>query len=94
MTILRIEHPVPDVVAWKRAFDHDPVDRKGAGVRRYQIMQPTDDAHHVVIDLELDSPDQAERLLARLRELWARVEGTVMTSPRARIFQVTERREL
>jgi hypothetical protein len=31
MPILRIEHAVPDFNGWKRAFDSDPVDRKGSG---------------------------------------------------------------
>jgi hypothetical protein len=35
MAILRIEHRVPSYESWKQAFDSDPVDRKGSGVRRY-----------------------------------------------------------
>jgi len=38
MTILRIEHPIPDFDAWKKAFDSDPVGREKSGVRRYQIL--------------------------------------------------------
>jgi hypothetical protein len=36
MHILRIEHPVPNYNAWKAAFDSDPIDREGSGVRRYR----------------------------------------------------------
>ena len=31
MSILRIEHPVPDYAAWKEAFDADPVGRERSG---------------------------------------------------------------
>jgi hypothetical protein len=39
MVILRIEHRVSNYGGWKQAFDSDPVDRKGSGVRRYQILR-------------------------------------------------------
>jgi hypothetical protein len=32
MPVLRIHHAVPDCEGWKRAFDGDPMDRKGSGV--------------------------------------------------------------
>jgi len=34
MHILRIEHPVPNFDAWKKAFDSDPLGREQSGVRR------------------------------------------------------------
>ena len=37
MPLLLIEHGVPDFDRWKQAFDADPLARKTAGVRRYQI---------------------------------------------------------
>ena len=46
MYILRIEHPVPNFDGWKKAFDSDPVGREKSGVRRYQILRPTDDANY------------------------------------------------
>ena len=90
MYILRIEHPVPDFDGWKRAFDSDPVGREKMGVRRYQILRPTDDLHYVMIDLEFDTASQAEALLAAMRAVWGRVEGTIMTNPQARIVEVAE----
>ena len=36
------------------AFDHDPADRKGSGVRRYRIYRPVDDPHYITLDLEFD----------------------------------------
>ena len=90
MYILRIEHPVPDFDGWKQAFDSDPIGRERSGVRRYQVLRPTDDQHYVMIDLEFDSLAQAEAVLAALRTLWSRVEGTIMMNPQARILEAVE----
>ena len=90
MYILRIEHPVFDFDDWKKAFDSDPVGREKSGVRRYQILRPVDDAKYVMIDLEFDTASQAEALLAAMRGVWSRVQGTVMTDPKARIVEAVE----
>ena len=90
MYILRIEHSVPDFDGWKKAFDSDPVGREKSGVRRYQILRPVDDAKYVMIDLEFDTASQAEALLAAMRVVWGRVEGTVMMNPKARIVEAVE----
>jgi ribosomal protein L35AE/L33A len=92
MYMLRIEHPVPDYEGWKKAFDSDPVGRRKMGVLRHQIHRPVDNPQYVMIDLELNSREQAEALLAALRNVWARVEGQVMTNPTARIVEVVETR--
>lgn len=93
MYILRIEHPVPDFDAWKKAFDSDPVGREKSGVRRYQVLRPIDDANYVMIDLEFDTASQAEALLNAMRVVWSRVEGTIMMNPQARIVEAVETRE-
>jgi hypothetical protein len=94
MIVLRIEHPVPSFEGWKQAFESDPANRARAGVRRYQVMRATDDPNYVLIDLEFDTQAQAEGLLAAMREVWRGVEGTIMSSPRARIVEVVETKEL
>jgi hypothetical protein len=88
MVVLRIEHPVPDYARWKEAFDSDPVDRKGSGVRRYTVMRAVDDPNYVVIDSEFADVGEAEAMLGALRELWGRVD--VMRDPKTRIVEVTE----
>lgn len=93
MYILRIEHPVPDFDGWKKAFESDPVGRKKSGVRRYQVLRPIDDANFVMIDLELDTASQAEALLAAMRVVWNRVEGTIVMNPQARIVETVEAKE-
>ena len=90
MYMLRIEHPVPNFDGWKKAFDSDPVGREKSGVRRYQILRSVDDPNYVMIDLEFDTARQAEVLLAAMRAVWGRVEGTIMTNPKARIAETVE----
>ncbi|CAG0928926.1 hypothetical protein TFLX_01161 [Thermoflexales bacterium] len=90
MYMLRIEHPVPNFEGWKQAFDSDPAGREKSGVRRYQILRAVDDPNFVMIDLEFDTVQQAEALLAAMRVVWGRVAGTIILNPQARIVEVTE----
>lgn len=93
MVILQIEHPVLNFDAWKQAFDSDPVNRKQSGVRYYRILRPIHILNYAIIELEFDSIDKAEGLLAAMREVWSRVQGTLVESPQARIVRVLESRE-
>ena len=94
MPVLRIDHRVPDVDAWKAAFDSDPIGRQASGVRRHRVFRSVDDPDHVWIDLELDTADEARELRDRLRTLWDRVtrEGLIGT-PNASILETIEERE-
>jgi hypothetical protein len=76
MLVLRIEHPVDDYEAWKRAFDGDPLDRKGSGVRSYRVMRGVDDPRLVTVDLAFDDRDAAESMRAALLGLWERIRST------------------
>ncbi len=93
MMTLRIEHPVPNFEGWKKAFDSDPMHREASGVRRYRVLRSIDDRQFVTVDLEFDGLREAEAFRAALQELWRRVEGTVMLSPRAQILEAVEGRE-
>lgn len=93
MVILQIEHPVPSFDAWKKAFDSDPVNRKRSGVHRYRVFRPIDNPNYAIIDLEFDNVNEAEGLLAAMREVWRSAEGTIMESPRVRIVEVVESKE-
>ncbi len=88
--VVHIEHPVIDYDRWKGAFDSDPVGREQAGVRRHRVMRAADDPAFVIIDLELDTAEQADAMLASLHELWKRVDGVVVSGPKGRIFEVVE----
>jgi hypothetical protein len=94
MTVLRIEHGVPDYDGWRRAFDNDPLDRKGSGVVRYQVFRSVDDPNFVMIDLELGSTAEAEAMLARLHQLWAGPGKAVTQDPHARIVEPVDSVEL
>ena len=93
MPTVRIEHPVPNFEGWKKAFDSDPVGREKSGVRRYQVLRSIEDPNYVLIDLEFDSKTKAEAFLAAMREVWRRVDGTVITNPQARIVETVESKE-
>lgn len=94
MVILRIEHRVANYEQWKHAFDSDPVDRKGSGVRRYQILRGLDEPSNVMIDLEFATKSEAQGLLTAMRRVWERVQGTLIGTPQASIVEVAESREL
>lgn len=91
MIILRIEHPVPEFEGWKQAFDGDPLGRAQSGVRRHRILRSVDDPNYVMVELEFDDSGAAAALLAKLRDLWSRVD--VMRDPQARIVEVVESKE-
>lgn len=93
MFTLCIEHPVPSYENWKQAFDSDPVGRERMKVRRYQILRPVDNPNYVMIQLEFDTAADAEALLAAMRAVWARVQGTIMMNPKAQIVEIAEIKE-
>ena len=90
MTVLQIEHKVPNYNGWKKAFDSDPINRKESGVRRHRIFRPTDDPEYVIIQLEFETLHAAGEALTALRKLWTKVEGKVMTDPQTRMLDVAE----
>jgi hypothetical protein len=94
MPILRIEHAVPSFAGWKQAFDSDPADRKGSGVRRYQVLRSVEDPNYVMIDLEFDTLEGAEELLTKMRRIWSGDGQRVMRNPQARIVDAVETIEL
>ncbi len=94
MVFLRIQHSVREFDRWKRAFDEDPVDRRGGGVRRYQICRSVTDPNFVTIDLEFDRRDQAEGLLQKLRKMWEGPAKGVMQNPEAWVLETVEMKDV
>lgn len=94
MVVLQIEHAVANFSGWKQAFDADPVGRQRMGVRRYRILRPVTDPNFAIIELEFDTVAEAEALLAAMREVWGRVQGTLIQSPQARITEIVESVEM
>src|SRR5918997_3589881 len=96
MHVLQIEHPIRDFDTWKGAFDRFSDKRQQSGVRRHQVLRPTDDPNYVIIELGFDGPSQAESFLAWLRrEVWASREAApaLMGEPQTRIVEVVEAKE-
>jgi len=95
IAVLRIEHGVRDYDTWKAAFDSDPAGRAAGGVRRYSIARPSDDPGHVIVDLEFDTPGEAESFGEKLRALWGGVGGELgLEGATARVLDVVEVHEL
>ena len=94
MPVVQIEHAVRDFDTWKAAFDRDPIGRAASGVRRYVIYRPVADANYIAVDLELDSPAEAEALKLALEQLWRTPQAAAALggTPRARIVDVVESR--
>lgn len=93
MYILRIEHPIRDFDTWKGAFDRFSDFRQQSGVRRYRVLRPTDDPNYIMIDLEFDSPSDAESFLAALwRNVWSSQETApaLLGEPQTRIVEAVE----
>lgn len=93
MPIVRIEHSVPNFEKWKLAFDSDPADRKGSGVRRYQVLRLRDDPNYVLIDLEFESVREAEAFVRTMERIWGGAGKAVMHDPRARVADLVEAKE-
>jgi hypothetical protein len=96
MHVLQIEHPIRDFDIWKGAFDRFSSKRQQSGVRRHQLLRPTDDPNYVVIELGFDSPSEAEFFLGWLRrEVWSSREAApaLMGEPQTRIVEVVEAKE-
>lgn len=94
MPIVRIEHSVPSFDKWREAFDSDPADRKGSGVRRYTVLRLQDDPNYVMVDLEFDGTPEAEAFVEMMQRIWGGAGKAVMQNPRARIADVVEAKDV
>ena len=90
VTILHIEHPITDFAAWQSAFDRFADRRRQGGVQSERIARPIDDDHYVVIDLDFEAREQAQRFLGFLEStVWASREASpaLAGTPRTRILE-------
>lgn len=92
MTIVQLEHPVRDFASWKAAFDRDPIDREGSGVRQYRIVRPVDDPNAVAVELEFDDRARAEAFRQALEDLWRSPQAlaALAGTPSIRLVEVLE----
>jgi hypothetical protein len=90
MPTLQIEHAITDFETWKGAFDRYEEFREQSGVRRHQIRRPVDDREYVVIDLDFDTVNEAQRFLEFLRtSVWSSPENAPALAgvPQTRILE-------
>lgn len=78
MATLHIEHPITDFGTWHAAFARFADARSRAGVREQRVLRPVDDPAYVVVDLDFDTVEQAEKFLGFLR---ANVWGSTLNAP-------------
>jgi hypothetical protein len=92
MPTVQFEHAIRDFAVWKAAFDRDPIDRRGLGVRRHRVWRPVDDPNYVIGELEFDTTAQAQACGAALRELWGSGQAAPALSgaPQLRIVEAVE----
>jgi hypothetical protein len=90
VTVLQLELQVREYAAWKDAFDSDPADRAGSGVHRHRILRSADDPNLVVVHLEFERAEAAERMRAALKELWERIGTDMFESADARVLEEAE----
>ncbi len=88
MPTLLIEHSVSDFDTWRDAFGRFAARRKEGGVLRERIMQPVDDPHYVLIDLDFATVEEAGRFQEFLEtQVWSNPANSpaLEGSPRSRI---------
>lgn len=72
MAVLHIEHAITDLDTWFAAFNSFAERRQAAGVRHERVCRPVDDPQYILIDLDFDRAEQAQRFLAFLQEtVWS-----------------------
>lgn len=92
MFTLSFEHSIRNFEMRKDAFDRDPINRTGLGVRRHQIRRPVDDPNYVLGELDFNTLPEAEACRTALHELWrSRIAAPALAgTPQTRILETIE----
>ena len=91
MATLHIEHAISDFEVWQQAFTRFDGARQQAGVRSHHVRRPIDDPQYVVIDLDFDTVEQAERFRTFLHEnVWSSPANSpaLVGPPETKILQL------
>lgn len=89
MATLHIEHPITDLQTWLTAFGAFAEARQRGGVRAHRVYQPVDDDKYIVVELDFDSADEAERFKRFLESnVWSSREASpgLAGAPQARVL--------
>lgn len=94
MPTLQFEHAIKDFEMWKAAFDRDPIDRRGLGVRHHRVYRPVDDPHYIIGELEFDTAAEAQACADALHMLWKSRQAApaLAGTPQVRIVETVEDR--
>lgn len=90
MTTLHIEHAISDFDLWLAAFERFADAREQAGVSAARVQRPVDDPNYVVVDLDFDTVEDAQRFLAFLQTtIWSSPENApaLVGAPQTKILQ-------
>jgi hypothetical protein len=91
MVVLHIEHPVSDFATWQQAFSSFAARRRQGGVKAERVCRPVDDERYVIIDLDFDTAEQADRFRQFLTsQIWANPENSpaLAGQPTTRILNI------
>jgi hypothetical protein len=89
MATLHIEHEISDLQVWLTAFARFAEARQQAGVTAERIHQPVDDDRYIVLQLDFDTVEAADRFKAFLEtKVWTSREASpgLVGVPRARVL--------
>jgi hypothetical protein len=90
MATLHIEHPITDFGIWNAAFARFAEARSRAGVRAQRVLRPVDDPEYVVVNLDFDTVEDAEKFLGFLRAtVWVSTQNApaLAGKPQARVLE-------
>lgn len=90
MATLHIEHPIHDLQTWLGAFASFAEARQRGGVRAFRVYQPIDDDKYILIDLDFDTADLAERFKRFLEaNVWSSPDASpgLAGTPQARVLE-------
>ena len=91
MCTLLIEHSISDFDTWHDAFARFAARREEGGVMRERILQPVDDPHYVLVDLEFGTVEAAQRFQKFLEtQVWSNPANSpaLQGNPRSRIAEI------
>ena len=93
MATLHIEHAITDLETWRGAFDRFAEARAAAGVTASRLFQPVDDDSYIVVHLDFDSAEAAEKFRGFLEtNVWSTPANSpgLAGSPTARVLTSLE----
>jgi hypothetical protein len=93
MATLHIEHEITDLQTWLGAFARFEDARRKAGVKAQRVAQPIEDDHYIYVELDFDTPEQAEGFKNFLEtKVWSSPDASPALggTPRARVLREVE----